>query len=67
MKKAKIPEGTIFSLSDKRIITIYDKEGAIVGEIDFSASKVIFDGNVNDAADRFFSFIKHIIDPFFMR
>ena len=61
---SKLPEGTVLSLSKHRVITLYNDKGNTVGEIDFSANKVIFEGNVNKAADRLFSLLKFIIKPF---
>ena len=63
-KNRDLPEGTVLSLSKHRTITLYNDNGNIVGEIDFSADKVIFEGNVNTAADRLFSLLKFIIKPF---
>lgn len=62
---AELPEGTILSLSDARIVTVYNKVGIKVGEIDFSTDKILFEGAIDNTADRLFSFIKHIIDPYF--
>ena len=60
-----VPEGTILSLSGLRIVTFYNKEGNIIGEVDFSTDRVLFEGSIDNTADRLFSFLKHIIDPYF--
>ena len=60
-----VPEGTILSLSELRVVTFYNKDGQKIGEIDFSTDKVLFEGAIDKTADRLFSFLKHIIDPYF--
>ena len=60
-----LPEGTIFSLSENRIITLYDSNKEIVGEIDFGGDSSTFEGNMDASADKLFSFLKSIIIPFF--
>jgi len=63
-KNRDLPEGTILSLSKHRVVTLYNDKGNTIGEIDFSADKVIFEGSVNKAADRLFSLLDYIIKPF---
>ena len=60
-----VPEGTILSLSELRVVTFYNKDGQKIGEVDFSTDKVLFEGAIDKTADRLFSFLKHIIDPYF--
>lgn len=60
-----LPEGTILSLSKNHILTLYDTNKEIVGEIDFSGKNITFEGNMEDSADKLFSFLKSIIIPFF--
>ena len=64
-KKRDLPEGTILSLSKHRVVTIYNDNNKAIGEIDFSTDQLIFEGNVNTAADRLFSLLEFIIKPFF--
>ena len=60
-----VPEGTILSLSELRIVTFYNKAGQKIGEVDFSTDKILFEGAIDNTADRLFSFLKLIIDPYF--
>lgn len=62
-----LPEGTIASLSKDHIVTIYGRDGRVVGEIDFSGEAIIFEGNMDETADKLFSFLKKIIIPFFKK
>ncbi|HUV84634.1 MAG TPA: hypothetical protein VMV86_02945 [Methanosarcinales archaeon] len=62
-----LPDGTIASLSEMHILTLYNKEGEVVGEVDFSGKSIVFDGNIHESADKLFYFLKKIVDPFFKR
>ena len=59
-----LPYGTVASVSDQRIVTLYNKEGKKVGEIDFSGDKVIFEGSMDQSANSFFALLRDIINPF---
>jgi len=60
----KMPYGTIASVSEQRIITVYNKDGDKIGEIDFSGGKVIFEGSMDQSANSFFALLRDIINPF---
>jgi len=62
---AELPEGTIMSLSNLRVITFYNNEQKQVGQIDFNGRKIVFEGDIHDSANSLFIFIRDIIDPFF--
>ncbi len=61
---AELPFGTVASISELRIVTFFNKDGDKVGELDFSAEKIIFEGNAGDSANSFFALLKDVINPF---
>lgn len=61
---AELPYGTVASISERRIITFYNTDGSVVGEVDFSGDKILFEGSVSDSANSFFALLRDVINPF---
>jgi len=63
-EKDDVPEGTVLSLSDDRVISLYDKDGAITGKISFGEKTITFSGEIDKSANTLFSLVKYVIDQF---
>lgn len=64
-ERTQLPNGTVLSLTDERVVSLYDKEGYKTGEINFSEKHVTFSGHLDKSSETLFSLLKYIIDPFF--
>lgn len=60
---AELPEGTIFSISKFRVITLYNEAGEKIGEIDYSGKKILFDGRTDESADSLFKLLQQAVGP----
>jgi len=65
--EVRMPKGTILSLDENRVLSLYDKDGYKTGEIAFGESSIRFSGEMDKSAESLFGLLKYIIDPFFKR
>lgn len=59
-----MPKGTVLSLSEDRVISLYDKDGKIAGRILFGEKNIIFSGEIDKSANTLFSLLKYVVDGF---
>lgn len=62
--KYGIPEGIVLSLSEDRIISLYNKDGGKTGEISFGEKNITFKGEIDKSADALFGLLKYVVDYF---
>ena len=60
-------KGVIASLTEDRELILYDKQGKPVCFMSFEAEKLNLKGEVSEAADSFFTLLKDIFNPYFLK
>jgi len=60
-----LPDNILMAISKNRIITFFNKEGEIVGSVDYNGNKIAFEGNMESSGEAFFALLQDIINPFF--
>jgi len=64
-KPVELPKDTIFSISANRVISFYNKNGKIIGEVDYNSKKIIFEGKMHETAESLFNFLRDILGPLY--
>jgi len=59
-----LPPKSMFILTADREVLIFNGMGKQTGKVIFGENSFSFEGSVEESADKFFSFIKYIFEPF---
>ena len=66
-KPVELPKDMIFSVSGNRVVSFYNRNGKIIGEIDYNKTGIIFEGDMHSTAEALFNFVNDILEPLYKK
>ena len=66
-KPVELPKDTLFSVSGNRVISFYNRNGKVIGEVDFNKKNIMFEGEMHKTAEVLFNFLRDILEPLYKK